>query len=195
MIRPMRAPLAVLLVSLATTAPAAAGGPMDYETDFCTRRSYGEAHMKAHPDQTVSGMSVFALKGWNISTGRDLPYSEPTVALTVTANGRLHDPQPLFCTDFDEDVPEARRAPRAHHCHTACGTGTLRLTVEGDTVTVKAFDFPANCDLPALDGGGDRTFVLKRAAMSECAVPKSWPRDEAGMAALRTKIRKAFGVE
>jgi hypothetical protein len=193
--RPSRLSCAALAVALATTPAGAAGGLMDHETDFCALRAYGAAHLKAHPDQTVSGLAIFALKGWNISTGRDLPYSEPTIGLSVTANGRLFDPQPLFCTDYDEDLPEAQRAPRAHYCRTVCGKGALRLTVDGDTLTVKAFDFPAQCDLPALDGRGDRTFVLKRTAMSECAVPPTWPRDEAGMEALRRAHRATFGIE
>ncbi len=185
---------AVAALALSVGSASGFGGLMDHETDFCAQRRYGEAHLKAHPTQTVSGLSIFALKGWNISTGRDLPYSEPTIGLSVTANGRLYDTRPLFCTDFDEDVPEALRAPRAHYCRTVCG-GTLRITVDGDTLTAKAFDFPRHCDLPALDGAGDRTFVLKRAPMSSCAVPKDWPRDEAGMEAMRLKTRRAFGIE
>jgi len=192
----MRRFLAALPILLALAAPVSAdGGLMDYETDFCARRTYGAAHLAAHPGQTVSGLAIFALKGWNISTGRDLPYSDPTIALAVTANGRRFDTRPLFCTDYDEDVAEERRAPHAHYCRTVCGGGLLRLTTAGDTLTAKAFDFPAHCGLPALDGPGDRTFVLQRAPMSECAVPKSWPRDERAMDDFRRAERKAFGVE
>ena len=188
--------LAVVFLALPLFAgPAVAdGGLMDYDTDFCALRAYGGAHLKGHPTQTVSGLAIFALKGWNRAGGRDLPYREPTIGLSVTAAGRPWGTQPLFCTDYDEDVPEAQRAPGAHYCAPVCG-GRLRITVSGDTLTATAFDMPRRCDLPALDGGGDRTFVLKRAAMSACAVPGDWPRDEAGMEALRQKTRKAFGIE
>lgn len=192
----MRATTLALFLGLSAmpAAAEAAGGLMDYDTDFCARRAYGEAHLKAHPTQTVSGLSIFALKGWNRAAGRDLPYLDPTVGLSVTAGGRPWATQPLFCTDYDEDVPEAQRAPRAYYCAPVCG-GRLRITVDGDTLTATAFDMPRRCALPALDGAGDRIFVLKRAPMAECAVPKEWPRDEAGMEAFRLKKREAFAVE
>lgn len=191
----MRVLLLAPILGLAITSAAAAGGLMDYDTDFCALRAYGEAHMASHPSQTVTGLSISAPKGWNVLAGRDLPYMEPTVALSVTARGRLWDTQLLTCTDYDEDIPERQRADRAHYCRTLCGLGLLRLEVKGDTLTVTALSFPPNCDLPALDRAGDRVFVLKRATPRECGLPPGWPRDEAGLAALKAKMRKAFALD
>ena len=115
--------------------------------------------------------------------------------LSVTTSERLWDTQLLTCTDHDEDVPAALRAPGAFHCTTICRGGKLRIVVAGDTLTLTAPDFPRHCDLPALDGNGDRVFVLKRAPVETCAFPPGWPRDEAGLEVLKAKMRKAFAVE
>ena len=187
--------LALPLLALPCATAATAGGLMDHDTDFCAKRTYGEAHLKDHPTQTVTGISISSKKGWNVAVGRDLPYREPTIMLSVTTWERLWDTQLLTCTDYDEDVPATLRAPGAFYCSTLCRGGTVRIVVTGDTLTLTAPDFPRHCDLPALDGKGDRVFVLKRAPVETCAFPPDWPRDEAGLAALKAKMRKAFSVE
>ena len=194
---PPSAPLAVAaLAVLALAAPAcAAGGPMAYDTDFCLARDYPADHLRAHPDQTVAAISVMARAGWNVHGGRDLPYMDPTVALTVATRGGPPRTLLLACTDYDEDRAEPERAPGAYYCVSPCGRGMLRITVAGDRATLRSFGFAAQCGLPSLDGAGDRVFALAAAPMRACPDARGLPDSEAAVERWRAEARRRFGID
>lgn len=200
--RILAASLALAVLGPASTGPARAAESaspksalMAYETAFCAQRRYDAKHLAAHRKQTVEAIAVAASAGWNIAVGRDLPYSEPTVLLQVKLRGKPPTWTLLSCSDYDEDQPDDRKAPGAQFCASVCGGGILRITVAGSKLTLRSYEFEAQCGVPGLDGPDDRVFVLDETPTSACALPKGLPTDEKGVEDAREKLRAEYVKE
>lgn len=181
------------MLALAAATASAADPPtvqqlLPFDAGACFVRDYDAAHRAKHPAQRIAGLQLGMRAGWNVGEGRDRPYHELFVSLTVATRDGEAWSTLGYCSDYEASNESG--APPGLACDLPCNGDRFRLqAVDADTLLLSSDGLRARCDAERIDDADSTAFRLLRRPDEACIRLGQLPAAEAQIQALYTRLR------